>query len=71
MCIKIFKYSPKFSLSDCCDYSRYDICAMYSAHRITPDALYRCYASCPTNSDTLYKKIIDSFPDQTGHFCNH
>jgi hypothetical protein len=58
MSIKIFKCSPKFSLFKCCHYSSYDICV---AHRITPDALYRCYASCPRNSDTLHRKLFIPF----------
>jgi hypothetical protein len=39
MPIKIFKCSPKFSLSECCHYSSYDICTLFSAQRITLDAL--------------------------------
>jgi hypothetical protein len=61
MSIRIFKYSPKFSLSECCHYSRYDICAMFSAHNIPPDVLYRCYASCTSNPDTLYRKLLIPF----------
>jgi hypothetical protein len=61
MSIKIFRCPPKFSVSDCRHYSRYDTYVMYSAHRITPDALYQCYASCPRNSDTFYRELLIRF----------
>jgi hypothetical protein len=58
MSIKIFKRIPKCSLSERYHYSRYDICAIFSAHRICPDALYRCYASYTRNSDKSDTKLL-------------
>jgi hypothetical protein len=47
--------------SECCHYSRHYICALFSSHRITPYALYRCYASFARDSDNLYRKLLISF----------
>jgi hypothetical protein len=42
MSTKIFECSPKFSLYECCHYSRSDIRrTMFSSHRINPNAVYR------------------------------
>jgi hypothetical protein len=61
MSIKIFKCSPKFSLHEYCNYCRNSIYNMFSAHRITPDALYRYYSSFTRNSDTFYSKLFIPF----------
>jgi hypothetical protein len=47
--------------SECCHFSLHDICALFSSHRITPDALQRCYTSCTRDSDKLYRKLLISF----------
>jgi hypothetical protein len=39
MSVRIFKCVPKFSLYEYCTYWRNNICTMFSAHWITPDAL--------------------------------
>jgi hypothetical protein len=61
MSIKMFQCSPKFSVSECCNYSHSDICTMFSSDMINPSALYRCYASFTRNSDTLYRKLLIYF----------
>jgi hypothetical protein len=61
MSIKIFKCSPKHSLSEYCNYCRNNVCTMFSAHMITPDALYRCYSSFTSNSDILYCQFFIPF----------
>jgi hypothetical protein len=71
MSIKIFKGFPKFSLSECCHYSRYIICAMFSAHRITPVALYGYYTSSTRNTDTLYRKFFIPFLIKCDIFVKH
>jgi hypothetical protein len=40
MSIKIFKCSPKLSLSEYCNYCHNNTCKIFSTHRITPVALY-------------------------------
>jgi hypothetical protein len=61
MSIKSFKCFPKCSLSEYCNYCRNNIYTMFSGHRITPDALYRCNAFFTTYSDTLYSKLFIPF----------
>jgi hypothetical protein len=68
MSIKIFKCSPTFSLSEYFNYCRSNICTMFSTHRITPDAIYRCYSSFNRNSDILYSKLFISFLIQFDFF---
>jgi hypothetical protein len=60
---KIFNCSPKCSLSECYHYRSYEMFAIFSGHEISPDVLYRRYASYITNSDILYTKLL--IPDQT------
>jgi hypothetical protein len=61
MPIIIFKCSPKCSLYEYWNYCRINVCAMFSARWITPDALYRCYSSFTRNSGTLYSKLFIPF----------
>jgi hypothetical protein len=61
MSIKIVNVSPKFSPSEYCNYCRNNIYTMFSAHRITPDALYRCHASFTRNSDAFYSELFIPF----------
>jgi hypothetical protein len=61
MSITIFKCSPKFSLSEYCNFCRNNTCKISSSHRITPDALYRCYSSFTRNYDTLYSELFIPF----------
>jgi hypothetical protein len=61
MSFKIFKCSPKFSLSEYFNYCRNNTCKIVGAHRITPDALYRCYSSFIRNSHTLYSELFIPF----------
>jgi hypothetical protein len=56
------------SFFECCHYSRHDIFALLSVHRITPDALYRCYAPFTRDSDKLYRKLLISFLTELGIF---
>jgi hypothetical protein len=49
------------SFSECCHYSRHNICVLFSSHRITPDALYRRYALFTRDSDKLYRKLLIYF----------
>jgi hypothetical protein len=62
MSIKIFNCSPTFFPSECCHDSCYDICNLFIAQSITPDALYRCYASRTRNVDNVYRKLLIPFP---------
>jgi hypothetical protein len=57
-CIITFSGVLQNFLFECCHYSRYDICAVFSAHRKTQVALYRCYTFCTRNSDTLYRQLL-------------
>jgi hypothetical protein len=55
---KIVNCSPKYSLSECCHYSRYEMFSIFSEHGMSPDALYRRYTSYTTNSYTLDTKLL-------------
>jgi hypothetical protein len=70
MSIKMFKCSPKFSLSEYCNYYRNNTCKFFSAHRKTP-MLTRCYLSFISNSDALYSELFIPFLIKFDFFCNH
>jgi hypothetical protein len=57
--------------SDYFNYFRNNICAIFSAHRIPPDALYRFYCSLTRNSDTLYSELFIPFLIKFDFFCSH